>query len=162
MGEAENHMYQEYMIREACLNDLDVIVSFTIEEAREAEAAELDAEGVRRGVLAGLEDPAVASYWVAERQNGQVVGSTSVVREWSNFRGAHYWWIQSLFIAPEHRGRGLVELLLEHLSEAAADGGALDLRLYAHASNERALKVYERCGFSRAPYAIMRRRLRGG
>jgi ribosomal protein S18 acetylase RimI-like enzyme len=33
----------------------------------------------------------------------------------------------------------------------------LDLRLYAHQSNERALRAYRRCGFAVAPYIIMTR-----
>ncbi|UCG85404.1 MAG: GNAT family N-acetyltransferase [Gemmatimonadota bacterium] len=152
-------MPQEYSIRKASHKDLHTIVSFTLQEAREAEAAEKDAGVVRRGVLAGLDDPAVASYWVAESNDGEVVASTSVVREWSNWHAGYYWWVQSLYIVPGHRGRGLVELLLDVLHREAQAAGALDLRLYAHTSNRRAIEAYRRCGFSTAPYTIMTRRL---
>jgi ribosomal protein S18 acetylase RimI-like enzyme len=153
-------MQMAYSIRKASRDDLDTLVAFTMEEAREAEGAEKDAEVVRRGVLAGLDDPTVASYWVAETKNAEVVASISVVTEWSNWHGGSYWWIQSLYIVPEHRGRGLVELLLDVVDEAARTAGALDLRLYAHTSNRRAIEVYRRCGFSTAPYIIMTRQLR--
>jgi GNAT superfamily N-acetyltransferase len=99
---------------------------------------------------------------VAESAEGRLAGAISVVREWSNFHGGHYWWIQSLFIVPEHRGRGLLEHLLDHVAEVAKENGALDLRLYAHKGNLRALQAYRRCGFEEAPYAIMTRRLAGG
>jgi GNAT superfamily N-acetyltransferase len=148
-----------YSIRRADHRDLDTIVQFTLQEAREAEALHQGADDVRRGVAAGLHDPALATYWVAESANGEVVASTSVVREWSDFNGAYYWWIQSLFIAPQHRGRGLLEALIEHLSQTARSAGAIDLRLYAHASNERALRAYRRCGFNQAPYLVMQRSL---
>jgi ribosomal protein S18 acetylase RimI-like enzyme len=82
------------------------------------------------------------------------------VTEWSDFHGGQYWWIQSLFIVPEHRGTGLVELLIDHVDGQAEAAGALDLRLYAHTSNTRALHVYRRCGFDTAPYVLMRRKLR--
>jgi ribosomal protein S18 acetylase RimI-like enzyme len=98
---------------------------------------------------------------VAEAPGGEVVASMSVVTEWSNFRGGDYWWIQSLFIAPGHRASGLVDLLLDHLARTAAASGALELRLYAHGANERALRAYHRCGFATLPYVIMRRSLRG-
>jgi GNAT superfamily N-acetyltransferase len=150
-----------YSIRKASHDDLDTIVSFTMEEAREAEVAQKDAEVVRRGVLAGLDDPTVAIYWVAQSRNAEVVASTSVVMEWSNWHGGYYWWIQSLYIVPEHRGRGLVELLLDVLDEATRTASALDLRLYAHNSNRRAIEAYRHCGFTTAPYTIMTRQLRG-
>jgi ribosomal protein S18 acetylase RimI-like enzyme len=150
-----------YTIRQAGLTDLDTIVDFTLDEAREAEGLDIDAAGVRRGVLAGLEDPSVATYWLAVSADGEVVASTSAVREWSNFNGRHYWWVQSLFIVPEHRGRGLVDLLLDTVAEAARAAGAIDLRLYAHSANRRAIDAYRRFGFDESEYVIMRRTLEG-
>ena len=97
---------------------------------------------------------------LAESAEGEVVAATSVVTEWSNFYGGRYWWVQSLYIAPEHRGRGLVELLLDHLVAAARADGALDLRLVVHQSNQRAIRAYGRCGFRSVPYGIMRRDLK--
>jgi GNAT superfamily N-acetyltransferase len=141
--------------------DLETIVGFTLDEAREAEGKELDIECIRRGVRAGLEDPRLATYWVAESRDGRIVASTSAVREWSNFNGAYYWWVQSLFIVPEHRGRGLVGLLLDTVATAARAANAVDLRLYAYGSNRRALRAYRRCGFDETPYVIMRRTLGG-
>ncbi len=146
-----------YTIREAVSTDIETLVAFTVQEARDAEGLELDVPAVRRGVGGAFGDPPLAAYWVAETPDGHVVASTSVVTEWSNFRGGHYWWIQSLFVMPEHRGSGLVERLLDHLTSAADASGALDLRLYARDSNERALRAYRRCGFTTASYIIMTR-----
>lgn len=154
-------MTQRYRLRRAAPADLDRLVEFTVAEAREAEGVEKDPGAVRRGVLAGLEDPSVATYWLAESEAGETAASTSVVREWSDWHGGHYWWIQSLYIAPGHRGRGLVEQILDELAQAAREAGAVDLRLYAHDSNRRALHVYRRCGFETAPYTIMTRSLAG-
>ncbi len=149
----------EYTIREATREDVDILVAFTLDEAREAEGITLDARGVRRGVEGGFEEPRRAVYWVAEDSTRRVVASASVVVEWSNFHGGDYWWIQSLFVAPAHRGRGLVDRLIGHLADAARTSGALDLRLYARQSNERAQRVYRRCGFEPAPYVMMRKAL---
>lgn len=151
----------DYILREAASADLETIVAFTLEEAREAEGAVVDPEAVRRGIAAAFKDPPLSRYWLAEASDGRVVGSTSVVTEWSDFRGGHYWWVQSVFIVPEHRGRGLLELLLDHLARTAREAGALDLRLYVHDSNDRAVRAYRRCGFTDAPYVIMRRPLDG-
>jgi ribosomal protein S18 acetylase RimI-like enzyme len=150
---------EEYRIREAVKADLDTLVAFTLQEAFEAEGVRKDAAGVRRGVEGAFQDPPQSVYWVVEDAHGRAIASTSVVTEWSDFHGGPYWWIQSIFIVPEHRGRGLVELLLDRIATMARLAGALDLRLYAHNSNERAFRVYRRCGFSTAPYTIMTRKL---
>ena len=146
-----------YTVRPAKGADIDVLVGFTVAEAREAEGEELDAEEARRGVAVAFEAPQRARYWVAESSGGRVVASTSIVEEWSNFHGGWYWWVQSLFIAPEHRGGGLVDVMLNHLAAEASAAGALDLRLYVHEANDRALRAYERCGFKPSPYRIMSR-----
>jgi GNAT superfamily N-acetyltransferase len=87
------------------------------------------------------------------------VASTSIVTEWSNFHGGDYWWIQSVYIVPGHRGSGLLDQLLDFLATAARASGALELRLYAHRANERALRAYRRCDFTEPPYVIMKRTL---
>ena len=56
-------------------------------------------------------------------------------------------------------GTGLVEKLLDTVTEAARASGALELRLYVLESNGRAIAAYHRCGFDVAPYAIMTRSL---
>ena len=89
------------------------------------------------------------------------LAAPSVITEWSNFLGGDYWWIQSLYILPEHRGQGLVDQLLAHLSAQAMAAGALDLRLYGYDTNERALRAYQRCGFGRTPYVVLTKPLRG-
>ena len=146
-----------FTVRRATAGDIDILVAFTLREALEAEGLDLDAAAVQRGVRGAFENPARAAYWVAETPDGHIVASTSVVTEWSNFRGGDYWWIQSLYVAPEHRGRGLVERLLDHVWTAARASDALDLRLYAHRSNARALRAYDRCGFTASPYIILTR-----
>lgn len=150
-------MHPEYSVRTANVSDLETIVAFTMAEARDAEGANKDVGGVRRGVRMALEDPSLATYWLAETPGADVVASTSVVTEWSNFHGGYYWWVQSVYVVPEHRGRGLARLLLEMLAEEARAVGAVDLRLYVHKSNRSALEAYRRCGFEVAPYTIMRK-----
>ena len=144
-----------YVIRRAQAQDLDSLVSFTLAEAREAEGAELDPSVVRRGVEAGLSDRAIAMYWVVESHQGEIVARTSALKEWSDWHAQHYWWIQSMYVVPDHRGRGLVEMLIGAVSAEARDNGATDLRLYVHEQNGRAIRAYRRCGFSGLPYKIM-------
>jgi ribosomal protein S18 acetylase RimI-like enzyme len=125
-------------------------------EAAEAEGRRLDRAKARRGIRAALEDESVAIYWVAEAPPAGIVGNISVVKEWSNWSAGSYWWVQSLYIRPEHRGRGLLKRLVDAVRESARKNKALDIRLYVHRNNERAIKAYEKCGFREADYRIMR------
>jgi ribosomal protein S18 acetylase RimI-like enzyme len=149
-----------YSIRPATPDDADLLVAFTLGEALDAERRTLNRAEVQRGVAGAFATPPKARYWVAEA-NGAVVASTSIVTEWSNFRGGDYWWIQSLYIVPEHRGSGLVDQMLRHLVQEAKAAGALDLRLYGFNTNARALRAYERSGFRQAPYLILTKSLIG-
>jgi ribosomal protein S18 acetylase RimI-like enzyme len=149
-----------YTIRPAVPADTDTLVAFTQSEALDAERRTLSRADVQRGVAGGFATPPKARYWVVE-SGGAVVASASIVTEWSNFRGGDYWWIQSLYILPEHRGKGLVDVLLRHLVDEARAGGAIDLRLYGYNTNARALRAYQRFGFREAPYLILTRSLVG-
>ena len=149
-----------YVIRPAVPADSDTLVAFTLSEALDSERRTLSRADVQRGIAGAFAEPPKARYWVTEA--GQtVVACASIVTEWSNFRGGDYWWIQSLYILPEHRGRGLVDIVLRHLVEQAKSGGAIDLRLYGYNTNARALRAYQRFGFREAPYLILTKSLIG-
>jgi ribosomal protein S18 acetylase RimI-like enzyme len=146
----------EYVIRRANSGDLERLVEFTLSEAKEAEGISPDQGQARKGIRAALEDESVALYWVIQNSPKELIGNISVVKEWSNWNAGFYWWIQSLYIRPEHRGRGLMKRLLQTVKEAARKGEALDSRLYVHKGNQRAIGAYIKSGFVDADYRIMR------
>jgi len=146
----------DYVIRRAIITDLSRLVEFTLSEAKEAEGISLNRERARKGIQAALEDESVAVYWVLQTRPDEIAGNISVVKEWSNWKAGYYWWIQSLYIKPEHRGRGLTKRLIQTVRESAKQSRALDLRLYVHKNNERAMKAYVSAGFVHADYRIMR------
>jgi ribosomal protein S18 acetylase RimI-like enzyme len=140
------------MVRDATASDIPVLVGFVVEEAREAQALVLDPAQVTASVSAMFADPALGRYWVVE-QGGAIAGAIAVVREWSDWRNAAYWWIQFVYVRPEVRGRGLVEELIGHVRALAS--AAPEVRLYVHHDNARAIRAYERLGFRALPYRIM-------
>jgi GNAT superfamily N-acetyltransferase len=148
-----------YNVRRAEPADLNRLVDFTVAEAREAEGSIKPENTVREGIRAALEDDSLAMYWVLSSTDSRLIGSISVVKEWSDWNAGFYWWIQSIFILPEFRGQGLMEILLEAVKEAARGKEAVELRLYAHRLNKRALKAYRKSGFSDSDYRIMTLRL---
>ena len=140
------------MIRDATSSDIPLLVEFVVEEARDAQNLELDAALVTKSVTAMFDDRTLGRYWVIE-EAGAVVGAIAVVREWSDWRNAAYWWIQFVYLRPAARGRGLVEKLVEHVRALAT--ASPEVRLYVHHENARAIRAYERIGFRTLPYRIM-------
>jgi len=143
------------IVRRAKLTDLEKLVEFTLSEANEAEGLSKNSEIAREGIRAALKDDSVAIYWVLQDSNNEVVGNISVVKEWSNWNAGYYWWIQSLYIKPEHRGRGYMKELIQTVKESARQRKGLDLRLYVHKNNKRAISAYLRTGFVDSDYRIM-------
>ena len=145
----------KFKVRNAILDDLDNLVEFVVAEANEAEGITKSSEIVLNGIKAGLENPNIARYWVLENENQEPVGSVSVVKEWSDWNCAFYWWIQSMFLQPSYRGKGLMNKLLQEVKIEAMTEGAIELRLYVHRSNKRAINAYKKVGFCNSDYNMM-------
>jgi GNAT superfamily N-acetyltransferase len=120
----------------------------------ETEQRRLDPERIRPGVAAVLEDPARGIYFVAE-VDANVAGQTLITYEWSDWRNGNFWWIQSVYVAEAHRGRGVFRALFEHVHAAAkARPDVCGVRLYMDAHNDRARQAYERLGLKRTNYEM--------
>lgn len=147
-------------VRPARREDAATIASFQILMARETEGLELDPATVDRGVRAVFDDPAKGSYWVATTvgsagRPGPVIASLLTTPEWSDWRAATVLWVQSVYVLPEERGRGVYRALYEHLRrEVESSPGLAGIRLYVDRRNAAAQRVYERLGMSREHYEM--------
>jgi GNAT superfamily N-acetyltransferase len=142
-------------VRRANLRDLDVLKDFMLDEAREAEGINIKPETARKGIQSALKNETLARYWIAEEEGAGPVASISILREWSDWNAGYYWWIQSFYVVPQKRGLGLTSLLLQTVIETAVREKALDIRLYVHQGNKRAVRAYEKIGFRETRYKIM-------
>ncbi|WP_282175646.1 GNAT family N-acetyltransferase [Vibrio nereis] len=142
-------------VRKADLSDLPNLIEFTVEEAREAENIAKFPDTLERGISAALNDNSIAIYWVLVDENDCPCGNVSAVKEWSDWNAGYYWWIQSMYIKPEYRGRGLMEKLIRVVEEEMLSQGGLELRSYIHKSNEVAKKAYQKVGFHDSNYQMM-------
>ena len=144
----------DIQIRRAILADAARIAEHNAAMARETENLELDRQRLRRGVEAVLNDPAKGFYTVAVA-DGQVVGQMMVTFEWSDWRNATFWWLQSVYVAPEYRRRGIYRRLYQHvLDEAKSRKDICGVRLYVSKENVAAQQVYERLGLKKALYEM--------
>ena len=147
-------------VRPALISDLSTIVDFISEEAIEAEGRTQDRATLERGIGTALIDDSVAKYWLLVDDTDTACGCTSVVKEWSDWNAGFYWWIQSMYIAPAHRGKGHLDVLIGTVADAARGERCLELRLYVHNQNKSAIRAYEKVGFTNSPYVIMSKRSR--
>lgn len=141
-------------IRAARPDDLDEVVAFNRAMAVETEGKELDDATIRDGVRNALADPGRARYYIAE-VDGDVAGQTMITLEWSDWRNAFFWWIQSVYVKPEHRRRGVFRALHAFVrGEARRTSGVCGLRLYVYDQNDRAISTYGRLGMTRTRYLL--------
>lgn len=145
--------YEDAMIRQGTIEDLDAIVEGNRRMAEETESLALDVATLRSGVSAVLTGARAGRYFVIEEEGG-VVAQLMITYEWSDWRDATVWWIQSVYVAPSHRGRGLYRRLYEHVRDAAHDSGAAGIRLYVDERNAAAQKVYAALGMDGEHYRV--------
>lgn len=137
------------------MGDLPTLVEFTSQEAMEAEGSAKAPERLEKGILAALEDDTLAMYWVLVHPSGEAMGSISALTEWSDWNAGFYWWIQSMYIVPGQRGKGYMTQLLNAVKSEMQKQDGLELRLYVHRDNKKAIRAYEKAAFERSPYEIM-------
>src|SRR5687768_11663503 len=147
-----------FSIRRARAGDVEVIAEYNVAMAWETEQLRLDPATVLRGVGAALADEGKGIYYVAE-SGGQVVGQLMITHEWSDWRDADMWWVQSVYVHPDYRKGGVFKALFAHAENEARAKGVCAIRLYVHTDNQAAQGCYQRLGMSVGHYVVMEKGL---
>jgi len=140
-------------IRFADKNDAAALVDFNLAMALETEGKRLDTTIVDTAVRSVFTDTEKGFYVVAE-EDGVIVGGLMITYEWSDWRNAWWWWIQSVYIRPEGRGKRVYSLLYDFVKAKAKDAGAYGIRLYVETENVHAQRVYDKVGMQRSNYIM--------
>lgn len=141
-------------VRMATVSDRDAFVRFNRAMALETENKELNEKLVGPGVAAVFDHPARGFYVVAQCAD-DIVAALMVTFEWSDWRNASFWWIQSVYVVPRFRRRGLYRRLYDFVRERArSEGGVCGFRLYVEKNNLTAQRVYESLGMSASDYLM--------
>lgn len=148
-------MSEEIKIRIAEEKDADAMIEFNQAMAFETEGKRLDPKKISAGVKAVFGDDRKGFYVVAENEDAEIIGGLMVSYEWSDWRNGWFWWIQSVYILPEGRGKGIYSRLYEFVKEEASKAGEVcGFRLYVDLENKHAQKVYESVGMFASNYLI--------
>jgi GNAT superfamily N-acetyltransferase len=140
------------LIRRARLTDAGIITRFNAAMGKETEGVKLPKKRLHAGVRSILRDRHKGFYLLAE-VGGRVVGQMMITREWSDWRNSHFWWIQSVYVLPSYRRRGVYRALHQYVigvSKRRKD--VCGIRLYVDRHNRRAQMVYKKLGMKRSTY----------
>jgi GNAT superfamily N-acetyltransferase len=147
-------------IRLAKREDAAALIEFNQAMALETEGKKLDARILQSGVEAIFSAIDKGFYVVAEQTDGTIVGGLMVTFEWSDWRNNWFWWIQSVYILPEERGKKIYSRLYEFVkAQARTQKNVCGFRLYVEKENLRAQRVYEKLGMESSHYLMYEERL---
>jgi len=141
------------LVRDAALRDAEAIARHNVLLANESEDERIIFKSTLAAVKAVLADRRKGFYLVAE-EGGAAIGQLMLTFEWSDWRNRMMWWIQSVYVDKEWRGKGVFRKLLAEVRRRARKEGVRILRLYVHTGNRKGIKAYEGAGMDRKPYYI--------
>ena len=137
----------------ATVDDIATIAQFQIDMAMESEGYELLHDTILQGVTAAMNDSNKGRYIVAKIE-GTTIASLMLTREWSDWNNCWYWWVQSVYVLPQYRGRGIYRAMYAHVKQMATAEQVSQVRLYVDKGNTRAQEVYKRLGMDECHYLM--------
>lgn len=147
----------EIVIRLAEPSDALAIVDFNQRMAEETENKRLPTEIITAGVESIFADlnGHKGFYAVAETREKEIVGCLLVTFEWSDWRDSWFWWIQSVYVRADFRGRGVYRKLYDWVkTEAKTRKNVCGIRLYVEKENRVAQNVYQKLGMEETHYLM--------
>lgn len=148
----------QMIVRPALPEDIDSIVAFSAAMALETEGRQLDQARLREGTQSLFASPNHGFFIVAELSEAdgpRLVGQLMITYEWSDWRNAVFWWVQSVYVAPAWRRQGVYRLMHNTIvARAKADPKVCGIRLYVEQDNRTAQTVYQRVGLAPSAYAV--------
>lgn len=82
------------------------------------------------------------------------IGQLMITFEWSDWRARPIWWIQSVYVLPEARRRGVYRALYAEVMRRAAAADVCAVRLYVERTNGSAKETYAALGMSPSHYDL--------
>ena len=141
-------------VREATLDDVGALVAFQLAMAKETEGKGLDPALLRAGIAAVFQTAERGFYLVAEVEGRSVAGML-VTYEWSDWRNATFWWIQSVYVDAPWRRKGVYRAMHDYVFGAArARDEVCGVRLYVERTNRIAQQTYSSLGMAKSHYDL--------
>ena len=102
------------------------------------------AEAVTDATWSRMLDPSVPVHGALALLGDKPVGLVHFLFHRSTWIAGDVCYLQDLFVAPDARGRGVGERLIEHVYDAARGAGSREVYWLTHETNKTAMKLYDR------------------
>jgi GNAT superfamily N-acetyltransferase len=147
-------MSDDIRIRQGTTSDINRIAEFQQALAQESEGKTLDDDVLLKGIQKIFQDEGRGFYLMAE-SGDQVVGGLMITYEWSDWRNANFWWIQSVYVDDQWRRQGVYRALYDYVYDIAQSGDDIcGIRLYVERNNTVAQQTYNSLGMSQSHYHL--------
>lgn len=139
------------ILREATREDLDILLAFEqgVIEAERPYNVTLRKEKIHYYDLESLMNSKDATLIVAEKDHEIIASGYALIKQpekdYSTFKD--YAYLGFMFVKPEHRGKGVNQLIVDELIRWSRNKGISEIRLDVYDQNESAVKAYEKAGF---------------
>ncbi|MDV7699404.1 GNAT family N-acetyltransferase [Chryseobacterium soli] len=139
------------ILREATREDLDILLAFEqgVVEAERPYNVTLRKEKIHYYDLESLMNSKDATLIVAEKDHEVIASGYALIKQpekdYSTFKD--YAYLGFMFVKPEHRGKGVNQLIVDELILWSRNKGISEIRLDVYDQNESAIKAYEKAGF---------------
>jgi GNAT superfamily N-acetyltransferase len=133
-------------VRPANHDDVERIVPLMVAYCEFYEVAEPDEQGLAKMAHALIDAPDDEGFLLAAADGEDVIGFAACGWKWSSLRASRIVVLEDLFVAPDSRGGGIADELIEECGAIAKRHGAPVLAWYTQPTNERAQAVYNRVG----------------
>lgn len=139
------------IVREATEQDLDILLEF---EQGIVSSERPFNETLKEGEIHYYDLHALilspdANLVVVEENNEIIASGYALIKQseknYNNFK--EYGYLGFMFVKPEHRGKGVNQLIVDTLITWVKDKGISEIRLDVYDQNESAVKAYEKAGF---------------
>lgn len=144
-------------VRSAKITDIPILIKWTLACALESESTALDSSVVEQSVHQALQDPRLGRYFLltypaTDDQPEVLIGQAFMTTEWGEWRNQRFWWYNSVYIDPAHRGHQYLSVLMAGIEAEAKTAGVIGVRLFVHPQNTKAIGLYKALGFTQHPY----------
>ena len=138
----------EVRVRDAAARDGGAVVALLARQLDEHDIA-LAPDALEHAVRTLLGDPRLGHVLVACADDGAIAGVAVLSFLFTLEHGGPAAWLDELYVADAHRGRGVGERLVEAALRVARERGCVALDLEVEPGHDAATRLYERLGFRR-------------
>ena len=147
------------IIRIATMEDGETIGAFQIACAKESENRDLSPREVEAGVcsiLSLMGTPAArGEYIVVEDEGNKIVGCSLLQLQFSDWKCGLYLNVESVYVLPEYRGKGILQDMMEYIEDGARKMGQVcEIRLCVAETNIPMHWALEKVNITKSKYVI--------